>query len=75
MHAKLKVGAKLGNTTFIFENDNFCYTVISILGTNDILQCIPHNAFGRTSKLIIARWFLQNMMEHNGLYQGRAIEI
>lgn len=45
---------------------------MSMFGTDDTLRDISCSAFGRTAKLIAARWFMQGTMEHNGLYMFRA---
>lgn len=42
--------------------------LLSVFGTDGALRDIPHNAFGRTTKSMAARWFMPGTMEHNRLY-------
>jgi hypothetical protein len=40
-----------------------------MFGTEGILQSVPRRAFGRTARLIVARWSVQGTTKYGGFYR------
>jgi hypothetical protein len=59
----------LGNQTRV----SWLY-ILSVFGTDNTLRGILDSVFERTSKSIVARWFMQSTTEHNGLYRIRSLD-